>query len=354
MAATYYINPNSSGGDGSTEATSGAAAAFTSMSACEAAAQTANADLTGDGVETWICETGGLADGTACTIDGRTTTAGDYIDIYAHASHRHAGVWSDSKYRMELTNSSVLLIKENYVRVTGLQIKLTSNNTSGYNAIYIGTIDAGGSDIKVDRCIVKGDVASNTSSTACYGIRSDDTDATVTVTNCIVYGILNSAATPEGRGIGCTNGAVTASNCTVYGTRFGLYRSAGTMTATNCVSFGNSDDFFGTITATYIASDDYDDWTGKQDISPGGAEATDWASYFENYATGDFRPKSGSPVIETADGTGMPSTCAYDAAGTARPATVTDWDIGALEYVATGGGASVIPLVMHHLKQMRY
>jgi hypothetical protein len=78
------------------------------------------------------------ADTTAVTIDGWTTGIPNYIKVYTpnnttsevNQSQRHQGKWDDSKYRLEVSSDWVNAIynKEDYTKIIGLQIKLTSNN----------------------------------------------------------------------------------------------------------------------------------------------------------------------------------------------------------------------------------
>ena len=92
------------GGNGTTNALTGANCAYKSLSIWEAARQT---DLvTGDIIEQCICESNGgshTADTTAAVIDGWTTDATRYIDIKTSAAGRHDGKWNTGKYRIEET-----------------------------------------------------------------------------------------------------------------------------------------------------------------------------------------------------------------------------------------------------------
>lgn len=95
--------------------------------------------------------TTGLADTSAVTIDGWTTSATNYIKIWTDPSenYRHQGKWDDTKYRLE-TSTYAIANYEDYVRIDGLQAKSTATTFTS----IIG-LD-GGMDIRVSNNLVIG------------------------------------------------------------------------------------------------------------------------------------------------------------------------------------------------------
>ena len=65
-----------------------------------------------------------MADTTAVTFDGWTTSATNYIRIYTPASERHDGKYNTSKYRIEITGGSgaAIQVNEGFFRMEGLQV----------------------------------------------------------------------------------------------------------------------------------------------------------------------------------------------------------------------------------------
>ena len=106
---------------------------YTSLAAWESAQ---NRDLTSAGSNNIeVVEIGGTwanPDTSPVTIDGWTTDATHYIRIYTAPEARHNGAWNTGKYRLETTSAdNSILMKERYVRIEGLQIKIGAANYSG-------------------------------------------------------------------------------------------------------------------------------------------------------------------------------------------------------------------------------
>jgi hypothetical protein len=82
--------------------------------------------------------TGGTADVSACVISGWTTDDTHYIKIWTDPteSYRHAGVWSDSKYRITpsgIDDTGITVLDEGTVgvQIIGIQFQETSYNSYG-------------------------------------------------------------------------------------------------------------------------------------------------------------------------------------------------------------------------------
>lgn len=138
-----YINvdpANSPGGDGTSNATSGANRAYASWSEWEAAEQT---NLVTDGdIHIVHCD-GGEDTSPTYYLNGWTTGASNYITIQTNTSNPHDGTYDDtgSVYALVGNNTSgqsrVLLSYEPYTRFIGLQFGVKSTRTSWAAAIQV-------------------------------------------------------------------------------------------------------------------------------------------------------------------------------------------------------------------------
>lgn len=309
-----YVNPASSGGDGTTNATSGAQAAYASLNAWEAAEQT---NLVSDGdIHEVRCE--GTGDtGAGVSINGWTTGASNYIYIVAESANRHDGTWSTGKYYLEGASSATgrLNILEDYVRVEGLQIRNTSGGAGSTSSSRV-TGTGGTTDIRFNDCIIRD---------ARYTVRVESGSDYYHWNN-IVYGGSVGAVVVTGGGV---NGKFYSD--TLIGVTYGLYRTAGTVTAKNCYAKGTTA-YNGTITKTTCASSDTTGSAGLQSI----AYST---SQFTNVTAGseDLSLVSGSALIDVGtdtSGDAAPLDFTDDIIGTARGGT---WDVGAFEFVGAAG-----------------
>lgn len=93
--------------------------------------------VTGDLQWNILLYANGTTGDSSLTIDGWTASATQYLNIYTPTStaevgtsQRHAGVWDDTKYKLDGTTSPALTIADQYVRVSGLQIDGASTTAS--------------------------------------------------------------------------------------------------------------------------------------------------------------------------------------------------------------------------------
>lgn len=321
-AKTRYVNTASSGGDGTTNATSGAHAAYASLSAWEDAE---------DGItltEPMIvyCE-GTSADETAVTIAGWTGVSADnYIKITTTQANRHNGTWDSNKYYLTAT-TYVLQIQEAYTEVDGLQFLA---GASTWDSGIYGTA----SNLKISNCIIRSDNGSNNAD----GINLTGADDSY-VWNCTATGLTGDGV--KGFNGSSNTGKVYFYNCNSVGNARGFATAYDDSIVINCVSANNTDDFNGTFNELdYIASDDDhsgDVTTSWVNISPGATEADDWANAFVDYSNGDFHIKPNS-VLKNA-GTDLSSEgFSDDIDGDSRSASGAgaSWDIGADELMTIG------------------
>lgn len=178
---TRYVDPNSTGGDGTTNELTGGTAAYASLNA----ALTALAGtLTEPLVIVCGCNGGSyVADTTAATVTGFTTTEANYLEIKTDAASKASASWSSTKYRLEVSDGVCLLINDDWVRVTGLQIKVSSTTGDGRNGISITTV--GTASFYLSGNFIH---CARTSGTNVRGINIADSTATVYAWNNIVYG----------------------------------------------------------------------------------------------------------------------------------------------------------------------
>ncbi len=308
---TRYVNPDSTaGGDGTTNATTGANRAYVSLSAWDAAQQQ---DLdTGNNIAECICETGGSADTTSVDLDGWTTSATDYIDIKTSSGHRHAGVWSTAKYRLHVTQDfqQAFNVNEDFVRVTGLQIKTQGAPSSCEQAVSVNnTAVAASSSIIFDACLVQA-----TGAHAANGIGFLCGSGTTTIRNCIIFGC-------DDVGVYCTFQAsaatVNVDNCTVAGIGTNaFFRDAGTLTVRNSYAHATTADYSGTMTLTTCAHASASVFTGSTaSIAHSTANFTNVTATTENY---HLDPGASATLIS--GGTDLSGTFTLDVDGGTRAA----------------------------------
>jgi len=191
------------------------------------------------------------ADTTAVTINGWTTSATNYIKIYTTTAARHTWKWDTTKYNIAITataiDTKILDIKENYVRIEGLQAFLT--NSAGYagcKAINIDSQDAS-SDIRLSHNIVKGAISGAFSEG--IGIYGNDADITAKIYNNIIYDFINGAVTNNAGVTTTTGGSYYLYNNTFQGSYIGVNAVAGIVIAINNIFSGCTTAASGTFAA---------------------------------------------------------------------------------------------------------
>lgn len=155
---TRFVNTASTaGGDGTTNATSGANRAYASLNEAEAAEQT---DLVaaGDNIEI-ICE-GTAADTAKASFDGWTTGAGKDIKVKTDplaAAGRHDGKFNTGTYRLVSAQifDEPLNTSEQFTTFEGLQIDNTAARGNQVIGIEVGGIDDLVSDIRISHCVIR-------------------------------------------------------------------------------------------------------------------------------------------------------------------------------------------------------
>lgn len=273
-----YVNTGSTaGGDGTTNATTGDNRAYASLAEAEDAM---DGLIFEEGETATINCSGTAADAPTVFADWDSDVTVNVVGDYAKTSGVH---FSTDYYRIEATNASLITSEIARLNVSKVQFKM--GNTSTY---YYGIDIQPGSTVAynttIDRCIVDGNGGRGWGG---FGAGSGAAGSTMTIKNSVVYGFTTSAS--QNRGIDCIDADITQNiyNCIVYnivGGYGGIYASGGTITAKNCAVYTTDNDFNGTITIDYCASDDGD---GDHAVQP-----ANWDNVFVNDGNGDFHLKS--------------------------------------------------------------
>jgi len=265
---------------------------------------------------------------------GGTTGVNNYLKVYTPTggaesinSQRHAGTFDSSKYRIELTISSgnhyPINVEEQYVRIEGLQINVTGETSAAATGIVSSSNTEG--EIHINDNIITSDLAPSGT------YRGISVDYSTKIWNNLIYNWGNDGIYL--RGYNSSSSRVlynTIADCGATGVDQSHTHA---VAAINNAIFNNGgDDWDGTITATYNASDETKAGTGNIDWDNG---ATDWANNFTSYngSPPDFSVKDTDADIYQA-GTPLAASDGIwrDIIGTERDASTPD--IGAFEYVA--------------------
>jgi len=210
---TRYVNTASSaGGNGTTNATTGANRAYASLNEWEAARIVGTlAD-----VEEVICE-GSAADTTMVTVSGTTTSAANYILIRTDPAGRHDGKWNTSAYRLTPSAgfTAALILTEDHVRVQGLQIENTSTDSFSEGVSW-----SGAGDLYVEKNIIR-NVGAGTDKKGVDVSDSSATTAVARIYNNIIYGFNGADAHAYFDDYGPVLSHVY--NNTVHGNTTGIY-----------------------------------------------------------------------------------------------------------------------------------
>lgn len=343
---TYYVDTDVSGGtgDGSSWAN-----AYSSLNAAENAR---DADITGGNAVRFLCRGSTNADTAAVTVQGWTTDSDSYVSIVADSEDRHAGVWSDSKYRLVVSDAIGITIVEDYVRVDGLQIKVINPTANARYCINYQSISVTNNEIWISNNILVGHGHATFTQD---GINGNDNDAIVHSWNNIIYGI----GSPAGSRCILANGAIfNIYSSTVIGGQHGIRNGTGTINVKNTFAGGSSaEDFLwgsGTLNKVNCASED-----GSADDTGANETATNCdiniaidTDTFVNVTGGseDFHlaADGASPLVDQGvdtSGEGAPLNFTTDIVGATRTGT---WEIGAFIFTAVGGagkGTSIIGVV---------
>lgn len=340
---TVYVMP--SGGD------------YTTLQGAITGEVAANPNLTAGGMNGILnIEIGGtwsIADTTAVVVDGFTTDATHYVNIYTASSARHKGVWSSSYYQLVVANGIALRVSDEYVRVAGLQLGLSSASAHAQNCFQSSNVAAGATHYLCNSILKQ----AGSESYRCPCMYITDADVSVYAWNNILYGmgnvdnLINSAILVE-------NGNLSLYSSTVIGGKYGIYQggSAGTSTLKNVYIGGTiTEDFYraaGTLAKTNCASGDQsadDTGTGETATNCVAAAVAIDTDTFVNVTGGseDFHlAADGNSPLEDAgvdtSGDSAPMNFTTDIDGD----TITTYPIGAdFRYVAASATNVVMNII---------
>lgn len=276
---------------------------------------------------TCIC-TNGAADG-GCTIDGLTTDATRNLTIAVDSTYRHSGTFpSGNKFRIvKTTNGYPLQIADHYVSVVGLAISAEYNG-GGQSGIYLNYV--GG--VVIAYCVIR---RLNIAGSSNYGVQMLS-DSTIKIFNCVIYGFL------RGYYDGSSSQAYSeVYNNTFVGCTYGMYVPE----SANYRPKLKNNIFYNCGTAArgnYAAGSGYNatDNESMYYTVSGGATSDRVSQTFSfvdaganNYALTSSDSGAKDYGVSDPSGSGLFSD---DIVGNSRTAP---WDIGAFEYLASGGGA---------------
>ena len=262
---------------------------------------------------------------------GWVTSSANYIKIYTGAGAMAPGNWTTSAsgpYSLQVTNGTYALQISgvNNVQVTGLQIGLTNNNTTGY-AVSITGLTGSTPAITLQKNIISGAISSTGAGGGIYSA-DNDISAQINLYNNIVYNFANGSASFGIKVGGSSGGTYNIYNNTCYGNYYGIIRAAGTANLANnlCISNTTGGDYSGTFNSseTDISSDT---------TSPDGStyKSMSVAGLFVN-AGSDFHLASTAPSLAQTGGTDLSATFPDDVQGIMRGSGSLVWSIGASQY----------------------
>ena len=289
---------------------------------------------------------GDATDTTAVTIDGWTTTASNYIKIYTPylptevgVSQRHNGKWDETKYRLVGANATRILVREENIRIDGLQISVTGTSGDDQDAIYFYDI-AGTVNAQVSNSIMKG-VSSSYTYHDGIQIYLMGVSSTFKFWNNIFYGFSGASYTNAGIYFAVTNNddyTVYLYNNTAYGCTSGFYRNSSYIIAKNNISYNNTYNYGGAFDSSSI-----NNLSGPtQTDAPGSNPRNGVTVTFADEVNKDFHlaytdtGAKGYGANLSAD-SNLAFSNDIDGEGRPRPG-IGSWDIGADQY---NGGESM-------------
>jgi len=212
----YYVDTaSSSGGDGTTSATTGIHRAFANLNAALAALHTAYPNFVTSAVNPVIhcAASGGAADTTNISFPSFTSSSTYYLTIQNDSAL--SGIYDTSKYRVENNSITTFTNYPAYTRFVRLQVV----NGADDNTLSVwGTGSMGAQGVVVDSCIARFKVMARSfgnTSTIFHG-GTDQTGDPSIVRNCLFYDVFTN--TNKGVcAITSVNGNVLVDSCTLIG-----------------------------------------------------------------------------------------------------------------------------------------
>ncbi len=317
-----YINTASVGGDGTTNATSGAQAAYSGGRAWELAERT---NLVTDGDTHHVFVTGGN-DALNIEITGANWTVDSTHYITFEVSDSHGGIRPTSTYRIDINDGFdfALTVSVPYTRIIGL----AASNISVDGGTFL--VDA--NNIQLINCLSY-DGGTNGFTIAGNG------DSCFLI-DCVSYGATDDGFENQGQPVALYN--CVSINSGVYGFYTGSFD---TSNLKNCYAGGSGiADYFndGTQNITTCGSED----------GTAGATIPLNTDNFTNVTAGSedvHIPDTGSDLYDAGTDLSADGTFPFDYDW--EDDTRVQWDIGADEFISVGGLS--IPVAMRHYRNLR-
>lgn len=331
---TRYVNTASSGGDGTTNGTSGADAAYASLNAglADIAADYPNF-VTSDVQVDLLC-TGTTADTTAATIPTITTDQTRFLRIKAQAGDwASPSGWSTSKYRYVRSSAANML---NFmaatvanVRLEGLQLENSRSGINNYGVTCsIGNTTNG--TVVADSCRIRITGGTSTGHTA-FRVESCGSSAIVGTVNCIFEGAGLALSGAAGWHFNQGNANPFAYNCLAVSATIG-FSTAGTAKGVlkNCRAYNCTDGYGGAGT---FHSNSVDNASDLASDAPGTDPHDSISNAFTDAGAGDFTTTGSDGGLDLGSDLSGDATYAFpdDMDQVTRSGT---WDVGPYEYVA--------------------
>ena len=281
--------------------------------------------------ESQVGDISGVADGWKINCSNGTDTS--QVVITGDVTVVGSPLWinGDSTYTLSVTNATAMIIQEDFVRVSNLQIATPAIDGNGDDGIVVNSLGASNL-IQIDHCTV---VGSNDATLYQHGIYINNSNAVVQIWDCLVYniGTVNNAA-ECGIRIGASTSAAIY-NCTTSGGKDGIKGGAGTVNVKNCIAVGAGAGYsFNDVGATMSLYHCMGDDAFLTDVAFDAEADHDVESVGDFSFTATFRLVAGSNGID--DGMSLAAdtpAVTDDIDGTARGAT---YDCGCDEYVSSG------------------
>ncbi len=342
---TRYVNTDStSGGDGTTNNTSGATRAFATLGDAATSIQTTYTSFVASDVQVdVICSApSGVADAATYTTYGvewnATMDATRYIRVLANTGHEAVMPWSTSRYRLQQTSSyyNCMTLHSGKVVIEGLQMENTGADRSFGGSIIMKAASTGAGTYILRRCHARMTGTGTPYESAAFLRVSGDTASTFIVENCAAHDMAS--------GISITDAAaaytlIAYSNTFVNNVKgFDVYDSPNyTYRLKNNLCSGNTTADYGVTTFTLattslltnLSSDATSPNSALRNKTVTFVSSTDW-----HLASSDASAQDAGTDL-SADPYNAFST---DFDNVTRSGT---WDVGADEYIAAGGATAL-------------
>ena len=294
------------------------------------------------------------ADSTATTISGWTTYPTNYLKVYTPylstevgTSQRHQGKYDTSKYRIETSTVSPIMLYSDYISIEGLEIKISVSTAVWIFGILTDPNNSGAVH-NISNNIIQASVSGSPNAVRGISINYSSTKTrTYKIWNNIIYGFAGGA-TSQFTGIYSGSGSNIdyIYNNTVSDSYNGIYTSSNnTSYIENNISSNNSIDYnlngTTTVSSNNLSSDATSPNSGATDC--GGHSCRSQTVLFADSANKDFHLGIGDTAARnsgadlSADPLFTSPPCqgggvrGCDIDGHTRDASVNAWDIGADE-----------------------